>query len=274
MISNKIGYMICETAATVEPSSKIIKEENDRLVAEVILQDMNVKNRNGRFYASQQMNSALKAKRLWELIETGNLYSENGHPMSKDISRQQTIDPNNKVCKIKKFWTDGDDIVAHVHGAYNTLGDEFNRELLAGDKPSYSLRALGTVKNTRRGAEVENITIITWDRVIYPSHERAYTKGLVTESAGLIGLDGNKLILDKNDKGLITPITNKQVIDYITHESGNIKSIIESFEILYDNITLLENGKVQLTDNTGSTFIIHLENHVKNQVMDYCYKRY
>jgi len=277
MISKNIGYMICETAATAEPNGKIVSQSNrdGRAVIETILQDTEVKNRNGRFYSDPEMDKGLKAKRLTELVESGNLYSENGHPMSKDIARQQIIDPNNLACKIIKYWKEGTDIKAHVKGAPGSIGDDFNEAILDGSKPSFSLRALGTINNTRRGAEVENITIITWDRVIFPSHERAYMTKMVniSESANAGTQYGNQLILDKDDTGFISPITNEKIMDYIKSESANIKTVMESFEMLYENVSLVDKGRrVQLMTKEGSLFVVNLESYIHDEIMNYCSK--
>lgn len=271
MLNNKIGYIICETASVETPKSTIIKDTGRRVVAETILQDMNVKNRNGRYYDDKQMLPALKGERITELLKTGNLKGENGHPTDSSLIRQQTIDPKCVSHRILKIWTEGNDIKAHVMGANSRYGDDFDQDLRDGELPSFSLRALGTVENTPRGAEVRNMTIITWDRVYYPSHKRAYTQKLVSESA----VDTNVTesgIITSTDPGLLVPITNDSIRSYIMQESANMKMITESFDTLYDSIVLLEGGnKVQLTDKSGDTFIIYLESHIQNELMNYCH---
>lgn len=269
-----IGYMINETAP-VEQKINIIKDPAGKFMIEAILQDMNIRNRNGRFYEDNQMIPALKGKRLTELLRTGNLYSENGHPLSKDIARQQTIDPDHIVNKILSVDTKSNDIIGVLSPCNNARGKEWQQDILEGSIPSYSLRALGTVKSTARGAEVQNMTIITWDRVIYPSHERAYMTRILTESASIEEINKeSKLIIEENDKGLLIPINNESVINYIKSESKNIKAIKESMETLFDQFIVLENGKqVQMTTSTGETLIINLESYIQNDIMNYCYSR-
>jgi len=272
MIDSKIGYIICETAATEHREAVVVGEKNNKVIAEVILQDMDVKNRNNRYYAESELKPELNSPRLQELIKTGNLKAESGHPMSKDIARQQTIDPNNVCAKILKIWTEGKDIKAHVRGTNNQLGEDFNNDILDGEFPSWSLRALGTIQNTSRGAEVKNIKIITWDRVIYPSHQRAYMTKIVSESANVAGTN---VALKPNDPGLIIPITNQSVINYIKQESTNLKNVLESFELLYNSIDVVDNGrKVQLIDENGSILVINLESHIQNEIMNYCYDNF
>lgn len=270
---NNIGYIIIETSTTssdVEPAKLIKKRDDGRIEAEGVLQEANMKNRNGRWYDSRDLFPELVAPRQLELLRTGNMRGENGHPLSKDLVRQQTIDPNNTVCVYTKFWTDGDFVRGTYFGTYNDKGEEFDKELRNGMSPSFSLRALGSIQNTKRGAEVKGIKIITYDRVIYPSHDKAYTTGLVSESANMVP-EGNKMILEETDSGLVIPIYNEQVIDYINSQSLNIKQIRESFDLLYDDIKLIRNNSyVQLTDKIGSVYTIRLESYIHNEIMNAC----
>ena len=267
-----LGYVVIETATTssdIMPAKILEKRPDGRVMAEGVLQEANMKNRNGRFYDSRDLFPELVAPRQLELLQTGNMRGENGHPLSKDLIRQQTIDPNNCVCIYTKFWTDGDFVMGNFFGTFNQLGEEFNKELLAGMSPSFSLRALGTIRNTGRGAEVKGIKLITYDRVIYPSHDKAYTRGIVGESASVA--EGSNLYLDNNDQGRLIPITNESVLNYIKTESCNFKQIKESFDLLYDDIKLI-NGKsqVQLTDRAGSIFVVNLENYIHNEIIGAC----
>lgn len=270
MIDPNIGYVIIETATTSQDFKPTIVRSMDkkRVVAEVILQEANEKNRNGRFYDSNELFPQITAPRTQELIQHGELRAENGHPLSKDIQRQSTIDPNNTVAIFLKLWTDGNFIKAHARGTNNEKGEEFNQDLLDGFSAAWSLRALGSIVNTGRGAEVKNPKIITWDRVIYPSHPRAYTQGIVSESSSIA--------LPQDDPGMLIPITNNQVIDYIKHESANLRQVMETFEIFYDNIELVNerfNPQVKLTSRDGNIYVINLETYLQNEIQNYCIRK-
>lgn len=270
-IPDTLGYVIIETATTstdIMPAKIVSKRGDGRILAEGILQEANMKNRNGRFYDSRDLFPELVAPRQIELLKTGNMRAENGHPLSKDLVRQQTIDPNNCVAIFTKFWTDGDFVKGQFFGTYNDKGEEFNKELECGISPSWSLRALGSIRNTGRGAEVKGIKMITYDRVIYPSHDKAYTSGIVSES---VCGEGNNMILEENDKGMLIPVTNESVLNYIKEESMNFKQISESFDLLYDDIKLINrSSQVQLTDKAGGIFIINLESYIHNEIMEAC----
>ena len=273
--NENIGYVVIETATTISDiqPAKIIRENKDcnRVIAQGTLQEANEKNRNGRFYDSRDLFPQLTAPRTVELLRTGNLRAENGHPLSKELVRQQTIDPEKTVAIFLKLWTEGNFIKATFQGTNDARGEEFNKDLLCGFSPSWSLRALGTIQNTARGAEVKGIKVITWDRVIYPSHPRAYTDGIISESAGIgVNKDSN-VFLEENDQGILIPITNDSVISYIKSESANFKTIQESFDLLYDNIELINRGtQVKLTDRAGGIFVCNLESYIHDEIMNEC----
>ena len=275
--NENIGYVVIETATTISDiqPAKIIREDkrSNRVIAQGTLQEANEKNRNGRFYDSRDLFPQLTAPRTVELLRTGNLRAENGHPLSKELVRQQTIDPEKTVAIFLKLWTEGNFVKATFQGTNDARGEEFNKDLLCGFSPSWSLRALGTIQNTGRGAEVKGIKVITWDRVIYPSHPRAYTDGIVSESAGIGVNNDSNVFLEQNDKGILIPITNESVINYIKSESANFKAIKESYDLLYDNIELMNRGtQVKLTDRAGGIFVVNLESYIHDEIMNECLK--
>lgn len=264
MILKDIGYIICESAIAGFDHTNIIKEENGKVIAEGILQTANETNRNRRYYSSEELFPQLTAPRTTELLEAGYLRAELGHPLSNELVRQQTIDDSRTCAQFLKLWTEGNNVWGRFRGTNNAFGDSFNRDLLDGCKPAWSLRALGTIENTSHGAEVKNLKVITWDQVIYPSHPGAYTQRLVTESAGYS--DEN----DINNRDRIIPITNPDVINYIKSESCNLKYVKENFDFMYDNIVLSENAdKVTLTCKNGDILIINLERYIHKEIMDY-----
>lgn len=281
MKPNNIGYVIIETATTIDlQPAKMIRtdRQSNRVIAEGVLQDADEKNRNGRWYSKEELFPQLTCPRTMELLNTGNLRAENGHPLSKELVRQQTIDPEHTVAIFLKLWTEGNSVKAWFRGTNDARGEEFNQDLLDGFLPSWSLRALGTIQNTRRGAEVHGLKIITWDRVIYPSHPGAYTTGIVNESGQIISSEKNKnkintnesaLLLEADDPGMLIPITNESVIRYIQSESANYKNIIESFEYMYDDIELINRGtQVKLTGIDGSIAVVNLEQYIHDEIMN------
>ena len=274
-MAEPMGYIILESPSISVDMKKVgkIGPLNNRVVAEGTLQDMDKTNRNGRDYAEEDMLKALKDPRLTELINAGSLKCEDGHPLDKTLARQQVI--YNPLCcaKILSLWVEGKKIKGRFKGTNNDRGEYFNNDLLDGELPAWSFRGLGTLSNQGGKVYVKNIRAITWDRVIYPSHAAAYTEKIVSESARMAGMGDNKLVYNENWKGEITPIHEAQVIDYIKHESANLRLFGESFEILGNTISLVEHGtKVQMVTKNGSVARLPIESYIMNEYMEFCSK--
>ena len=84
MKTKNIGYVITEVTMESSDAEVVGKTKSGKPIVEVILQDMNVDNRNGRYYADKDLVPELTSARMQELISSGNMKGENGHPISKD----------------------------------------------------------------------------------------------------------------------------------------------------------------------------------------------
>ena len=281
--SQVIGNIILESSHEV-PEVTIISEKNSKVVGTGIIQTLGDENRNGRIYEIKDMKPEVEGDRIQkELIPTGNMRGHDGHPSSTELSIQSVINPTLCSVKYKKIWIEGNEIHANFCGTNNELGKAFNADLMDGDKPSFSLRALGSVDRERTGkCYVRNIRIITWDRLIFPSHKRAYTTGLITSKneAAIMeaaGYDYKQYELTNGKRalteGVLIPIVNQQVVDYVKHESANIKSVLNTFETLYESAIIVNGGKqVQLSLASGDKMVINLEQYIADEIMNYCYK--
>lgn len=283
MKEQQIGWIINETA-TVKDIDRIkpkIYKENGHTVAETVLQEAEEKNRNGRWYGGEEFFNAILPEtcpRTKELLRSGTLRGESGHPDSKELNRQAKIEKSNCSVLYLNIWRDGNRVMGKYRGTNNELGKEVEQDLDEGFLQAFSLRALGSVVNTARGAEVKGIKFITYDEVIYPSHPRAYTKGIngnINESTLADDAVSKEAIREadieyiKNDKGLLIPISNSNVINFIKQESVSFNVIKESFDIFYDTITITENGRnVRLSDMNGNVFIIPIEDHIHREIME------
>lgn len=283
MSNNKIAaYIICE--ADINPNlSKVEMGINGKAIGEGILQTADERNRNGRYYSEEELFPQIAAPRTKELIDAGYLRAEMGHPLSKDLARQSVIDDKLSCARFLTIWTEGKNVWARFVGTNNEYGRAFDLDLKEGCKPAWSLRALGSVMQTSRGAEVKNLRVITWDNVIYPSHPGAYTQRIVSESLAIaneavsVGTTPTGKIITENDlngNAFITPIRNEQVLNFLQSQSGNLKFIKECFDFVYKDIAVNEKGtKVFLTTNEGSTLVVPMESYIHNELMNYATKK-
>lgn len=283
-----IGYVLHE--AVTETEATILDTKNGKPYATGILQDLGVENRNGRIYETSEMKPEVEGDRIQkELIPYGYMRGHAGHPSTSDLSIQSTIDPKLCCVQFDKIWMDGNLIRANYHGTNNEYGRAFSEDLLEGCFPAFSLRALGSVDRSRNGkCYVRNLRIITWDHVIYPSHKRAYTEKLIDAKDARGTIKESAIILPNDPRakfhkacmieeatasdGNVIPVMNQQVVDYVKSESANIKSIINTFDTLYESAILVNNGKaVSLKVKGGDTIIVNLESYIQDEIMNWCY---
>ena len=280
MNNQVIGNIILERATT-SVDTRIIGENAGKVEATGIVQDLGIENRNGRIYELKDIKPEIEGDRFQkELIPTGNCISEWGHPVSQELSRQSVIDPKNSCARFTKLWIEGNEVHANFKGTNTNYGLAFNADLMEGVKPSFSLRALGSVDRERNGkCYVRNIRCITYDTVVYPSHKKAYMTGFVaptnesaiTESAN-ISADNYTNSKTMFENGVLIPIVNQQVVDYIKQESANVKSILNNFETLYESAIIVNDGKkVQLTLAGGDKILVNLEQYIADEIRNYCW---
>jgi len=274
---NLIGSIILEGGATAEDTVLVDGGRGKHPVAEGTLQDMDVENRNHRIYAKEDLEPEIHGARMKELLKAHELVGECGHPLAEDLIRQQTIDPKLACVRFNDIWIDGNLVKGRFQGTNNEYGKTFDEDLREGVKPAFSLRALGAIENVNGKAYVRGIRIITYDRVVYPSHKAAYTEKLLSESAVSSNMNINSvkesmLYTDPmNDTGKIINLTGadaQYVLNRLQRESANITSVLETFEGLSDHICL-ENNRLKMTTRFGETLYLDLENHVDNLIMDY-----
>lgn len=274
---DNLGYVILEDSSTAT-DARLVSDKNGRLVAEACLQEAEEENRNGRVYITADLYREQTCARTKELLETGYMCGEAGHPTDTSIIRQQTIDPTNIAVRYLKYWMDGPKWMAHFKGTNNDLGASVDADLREGYRPAFSMRALGALENINGRNVVRDLKYITHDFVIFPSHPGAYTVGPVSESAVGTKKGNFEKTLITRKKELITessliPVMNDDVINYIKQESANIQSILKQFELFYESMTYdPKTNRVTLkAKGTNDVFVINCESYIQNEIENYCY---
>ena len=283
----KIGYILNESSVCME-SVDIREDRNSNRVTGIgALQTGDEKNRNGRIYRTEDLVREINAPRQKELLAAKQLCGEAGHPIGADASslvRQQTIDPTKICVRYLKLWMEGDNVMATFQGTNNALGEAFDKDLRQGVLPAFSLRALGTISSTPQGAVVENLKMITYDYVIYPSHPHAYTRGVLNESASSIAIpksnfamsnamDGSKsFIKEFSNQDVINAISTmrESAISYVKDKSSNFKMLQECYDMTkYDTVDIINPHKLALTEAGKNTIVMSIEDYIANEIQNY-----
>lgn len=283
----KIGYILNESSVCMESVDIREDKNNNRVTGIGVLQTGNEKNRNGRIYRTADLIREVNAPRQKELLAAKQLCGEAGHPIGADASslvRQQTIDPTKICVRYLKLWMEGDNVMSTFQGTNNALGEAFDKDLRQGVLPAFSLRALGTISSTPQGAVVENLKMITYDYVIYPSHPHAYTRGVLNESASSIAIPKSNFAMSNamdGSKSFIKEFSNQDVVNaistikesavtYIKDKSSNFKMLQECYDMTkYDTVDIINPHKLALTEAGKNTIVMSIEDYIANEIQNY-----
>ena len=275
-----VVFVINEAAEKVVSCETVNVNRNGFVTAEGILQVGEKENRNRRFYSTEDLHSEIYSDRIRELVTTGNFKGEAGHPLDLNLARQQKVDGTLEQVWFTKLWMEGPLVKAHFRGTNNELGRSFNEDLRDGQKPSFSLRSIGSIKNTGGRNQVTNLRIICYDRVYFPSYPDAYTDHIVTESAFMDDLkltnmnedmqrkiveSGNSLMVES----AVSPIINDEVRKVIMKESYNLNAMCEAFDQEFTNITRKGNN-LQLVDENYNVIVVPIEDYVGAKIDKFC----
>ena len=276
------GYIVMESA--MEPMKpKIIETMNEPNMFYVrfrtCLQSFDCFNRNKRNYNLRPMMEAVKADHIQELLYKGTWCGENGHPDSTDIKRILSIDMT-KIChRIIDLEFQGN----LLYGTIETLNDDawgkqFTKHILQGLHPSFSLRALAAITKLGDGRGIIKTKphIVTYDRVILPSHREAYMDNSkpitlvqsATESATIQESyipEGNTFddtVHEVNESAIAS------VLDYVKEESSTFKELATFFDANYDSVSLVDESKVCINDGDRK-IIVCLEDYIRHDIASY-----
>ena len=225
------------------------------------------------------MMEAVKADHIQELLYKGTWCGENGHPDSTDIKRILSIDMT-KIChRIIDLEFQGN----LLYGTIETLNDDawgkqFTKHILQGLHPSFSLRALAAITKLGDGRGIIKTKphIVTYDRVILPSHREAYMDNSkpitlvqsATESATIQESyipEGNTFddtVHEVNESAIAS------VLDYVKEESSTFKELATFFDANYDSVSLVDESKVCINDGDRK-IIVCLEDYIRHDIASY-----
>lgn len=266
--SEVIAYLIMEAAS--EPT----KPENIKvfdksglfyLRFDTVLQTFDTFNRNRRNYDSGAMKTSLfQASHLTELMTEGSWCGEAGHPDTEEVRRILTIDPQCTSHRITKIWMEG----TVLYGTVETLDDNahgtrFTKNILQGMTPAFSLRALASLTKRSDGSAFmkSRAHVVTYDRVILPSHKEAYR-----DKSKPIQTVSKRIPNDAVTEGVLIAVNENQIKDFIRLESVNVKAVSNVYEVATESMSVSEDFKFVYLKEGSNTYAVKVEDRIKNEV--------
>lgn len=144
------------------------KEPGARMRVKGKLQEVDVKNGNGRVYPKDTLMREVE-KFIAGPIHENRAAGELDHPAT------EIVNLSNVSHNIKRIWWEGDNLMGELEILNTPAGRIAQEIILAGIPLGISSRAVGSVKQLGETVEVQDdLSLITWDLVSTPSTPGAY----------------------------------------------------------------------------------------------------
>ena len=254
-----IGRIFTESAPVDASILDISRLSGNKVKMQVILQDADAPNRNGRVYPKKVLEEALKAPFITEKLATNSLGGEMNHPEAgSSLQRQMTIDLRNISHFIKRIYWDTKNpnlLLGDIETSANSIGKDFAAMIVDNQMIcSFSMRGGGDVTRNKGYDYVKSpLKIITWDAVHFPSHQKAYMVSRLAESAS-------------------HNVTLGMLNEYIAAQSDNFGLIHENVQCFTNenlNINISEGNKIEILDHRGKPLAFSiLETKLANEYSD------
>lgn len=254
--NENLGFMyIAEETSPIDFGVKNVHVYNQNGVFYVefdtCLHSFNVINRNNRQYMSDNvMENITGSERIQSMLADNAWYGEMDHPTQETQNakltpeRIQAIWMPNRSHKIMNPSLSGDLLLARIQTASGTeAGRGFAAEIIQGLIPSFSCRAIASLKLINGKPTVIVKKIITYDWVLFPSHKEAKITGTAkgvtksiktfTESVGDAVSTGVKRFKEFSTECMI-PLT--EILENVGRKDINTQIIMESFDLSNEDL--------------------------------------
>lgn len=224
-MSKKDGYVILESSYTSTP--EIVSDKCDVTIFKAIIQEAELPNRNKRIYSKRALEEAIARPMFQEKLRTKNFFGEAGHPMEESLQRQTYIDQRNISHIITDVSWEGNLLMATIETANTQAGKDFQGLIRQGAKVSFSMRGVGGSVRKKDGYDFidSGLHILTYDWVVFPSHEKAYMQDIIKEDAEFFVEIDNHMNSEKVlTEGHMIPFDMDE-LDIVLDEGFTIKNL-------------------------------------------------
>jgi hypothetical protein len=200
-------------------------------------------------YSADVLGEAIAASRVQELLRTRNMFGEANHPFTTELSRQMVIDQTRISHIVTDIQSPKDGIVrGMIETAATRCGRDF-RGLIVENKSTvaFSMRGMGGVRKVP-GQDLVEVTkplaLVTYDWVTFPSHASAYADNAVKHEG-------------------CSPVTTRAAMEYARDQSGNVRALVEQFELENPEFTLTEDQMSLIVTSSQAVVKVFLEADIR-----------
>lgn len=199
-------------------------------------------NRNQRSYIADNIWECIQSEKIQCLLRDGCWFGEFNHPTAeykdKPLSpeRIQDVPPLLRTFKIMNPKIVGNLLQAKIQSAQTDIGRDFAREILAGWIPSFSCRAIASMKMLGGKPTVIVRRLITYDSVWYPSHKAAHAISApkaITKTIQMFKESADNV--QEKVESVMIPL--KEILESVGKTDVNTQMILESFDLPLDALS-------------------------------------
>lgn len=240
------------------------------------LQSFGVINRNKRLYLANNIWDCIQQEKIQCLLRDGAWFGEFNHPTpeykDKPLSpeRIQDVPPLMRAFKIMNPHINSNLLQGTIQSAQSDIGRDFAREILAGWTPSFSCRAIASLKLINGKPTVIVRRLITYDAVWYPSHKEAHIVGTAKAINKTIKTVTESAIDTVKDKIADVMIPLREILESVGKTDVNTQMILESFELTADDIVGIDKThNFAIIKDNDNTIYANINPETKHRVDDF-----
>lgn len=239
------------------------------------LQSFDVINRNQRLYKADNIWDCIQQEKIQCQLRDGCWFGEFDHPTPEKKDEQlsperiQNVPPLKRAFKIMNPRITGNLLQGRIQSAQTDIGIGFGKEILAGWKPSFSCRAIASLKLINNKPTVIVRRLITYDAVWYPSHKEAHAISDVKAINKKINMVTESVQNVKTTiQNVMVPL--KEILESIGKTDVNTQMIMESFDLPLDSIIGIDKSRTHaIIKDKDNMIYSNISPETKHKVDDF-----
>ena len=245
------------------------------VVFDTNLQSFDVINRNQRMYKADNIWECIQQEKIQCLLRDGCWFGEWDHPTPEKKDEQlsperiQNVPPAKRAFKIMQPKLVGNLLQGKIQSAQNDIGISFAKEILAGWKPSFSCRAIATLKLINGKPTVIVRRLITYDGVWYPSHKEAHSiSGIKPVNKIINAVTESVNDIKETVKDIMIPL--KEILESVGKTDVNTQMIMESFDLSMDSLVGIDDTHTKaIIKDKDNMIYTNISPETKHRVDDF-----
>ena len=240
---------------------------------DAVLQSFGVENRNHRYYLADNVWKAIQTPKIQALLRDDAWFGEMNHPTQ--VNKNAPLTPEriqqpwmpNRSHKIMRPRIEGNLLYGHIQTASGTeAGRGFAQEIIQGMVPRFSCRSIATMKNINGKPTVLIKFLITYDWVLYPSHQEA----------GLVGhlkpvLESGSVVVPEEStspEDCIVPL--REILNLVGSKDVNVQVLMESFDLEMNDLVGIDKTHTHaIIRDRDNTIYANISPETKKRVDDF-----